>query len=133
MARLEGATLTLRQVVGDLTLHGSLDIQSDKDETTGKYLVLRARQHGSVGFDYTQGKLTWGADLLASGSRFNDADNTQKLGGYATLALRADYRLEHDLSLFANAGNIFNRKYELRQDYATAGRTIFVGIRYQPK
>jgi len=132
-ARLEGATLTARHSVGNITLRGSLDVQSDKDETTGKYLIQRARQHGSLGFDHQFGKLSWGAEMLASGSRFNDVANTQKLGGYATISLRADYRLDHDLTLFAKAGNLFDRVYELRQDYATPGRTVFAGIRYQPK
>lgn len=132
-ARLEGGTLTARHSMGNITLRGSLDIQNHKDEATGKYLILRAKHHGTVGFDHTLGNLTWGADVLASGARFNDADNTRKLGGYSTVALRADYRLDHDFTLFAKAGNIFDRKYELRQDYATAGRTLSVGVRYQPK
>jgi vitamin B12 transporter len=131
-ARLEGGTLTGRHSMGNITLHGSLDLQNHKDESTGKYLVLRAKRHGTMGFDHKLGKLTWGADILASGSRFNDEDNTQKLGGYTTVSLRADYRLDRDFTLFAKAGNIFDRDYELRRDYATAGRTLFVGVRYQP-
>ena len=132
-ARLEGGTLTGRHRIGSVTLHASLDIQNHKDVTTGKYLVLRSKLHGTVGFDHQWGRLTWGADVLASGSRFNDAANTEELGGYATAALRADYRLDSDWTLFAKAGNIFDREYELSKDYATAGRTLFVGVRYQPK
>lgn len=132
-ARLEGATLTARQTIGGITLRASLDIQSDKDQSSGKYLILRSKRHGTLGFDQSLGKLTWGADLLASGSRYNDVANTQTLGGYATVSLRADYRLDHDLTVFAKAGNIFDREYEPRKDYASAGRTLFVGLRYQPK
>lgn len=132
-ARLEGGTLTGRHRIGNVTLHASVDIQNHKDITTGKYLVLRSKRHGTVGFDHQWGRVTWGADVLASGSRFNDAANAVELGGYATVALRADYRLDNDLTLFAKAGNIFDREYELRKDYATAGRTLFVGVRYQPK
>ena len=65
--------------------------------------------------------------------RYNDKNNTQELDGYATVSLRADYRLEKDVTLFARIGNLFNKEYELKQDYETAGRTIFVGVRYQPK
>jgi vitamin B12 transporter len=132
-ARLEGGTLTVRHRIGNVTLHASVDIQNHKDVTTGKYLILRSKQHGTIGFDHQWGRLTWGADVLASGSRFNDEANTVELGGYATVALRADYRLDNDFTLFAKAGNIFDREYELRKDYATAGRTLFVGVRYQPK
>ena len=131
-ARLEGVTLAGRHVVGDVTLRASLDVQDHTDETTGKQLILRARRHGSVGFDHRVGKLTWGAEVFASGARYNDAENTQKLGGYATLGLRADYRLDKELTFFARAGNVFDKKYELRKDYDTAGRTVFVGVRYQP-
>ncbi|MEO8411360.1 MAG: TonB-dependent receptor, partial [Propionivibrio sp.] len=132
-ARLEGATLAGQQRMGNFTLRGSLDVQNHKDVTTGKYLILRAKEHATLGFDHKLGRLSWGASVLASGARFNDTANTQKLGVYATVALHADYRLDHDLTLFAKAGNIFDREYELRQDYATAGRTLFVGVRYQPK
>ena len=65
--------------------------------------------------------------------RYNDKDNKQVLGGYAIVNLRADYRLEKDVSLFARVGNLFDKEYELKRDYETAGRTVFVGIRYQPK
>lgn len=132
-ARLQGATLTARQTFGNVTLRASLDVQDHTDETTGKQLILRAKRHGSVGFDHTLGKLTWGAEAFASGARYNDAGNTQRLGGYTTLGLRADYRLDKELTFFARAGNILDKKYELRKDYDTAGRTVFVGVRYQPK
>ena len=132
-ARLEGGTLTGKQRIGDFTLRASLDLQNPKDRETGKYLVHRARQHGTLGFDHAYGKLTWGADLIASGMRYNDTANTQELGGYTTVNLRADYRLEKDLSLFARVGNLFDKEYELKRDYATPGRTVFLGIRYQPK
>lgn len=132
-AKLQGVTLAGRHVFGDVTLRASLDVQDHTDETTGKQLILRARRHGSVGFDHRFGKLTWGAELFASGARYNDAENTQRLGGYTTLGLRADYRLDKELTFFARAGNIFDKKYELRKDYDTAGRTVFVGVRYQPR
>ena len=74
-----------------------------------------------------------GAEAFASGARYNDAGNTQRLGGYTTLGLRADYRVDKELTFFARAGNILDKKYELRKDYDTAGRTVFVGVRYQPK
>jgi vitamin B12 transporter len=132
-ARLEGATISARHRIGNVTLRGSFDLQDPKDLSSEKLLILRAKKHGLLGFDHQLGKLSWGADVLASDSRFNDVANTQKLGGYATVSLRADYRLEYGLTLFAKAGNIFDRDYELRKDYATAGRTVFVGLRYQPK
>ncbi|WP_263768412.1 TonB-dependent receptor domain-containing protein [Propionivibrio soli] len=132
-AKLEGVTLTGRQAIGDVTLRASADFQNHRDETTGKQLILRARRHATLGFDHKLGKLTWGAELYASGARYNDTANTVRLGGYTTLALRADYQLDKDFTLFARAGNVFDREYELRKDYETDGRTVFVGVRYQPK
>jgi len=132
-AKLQGVTLAGRHAIGNVTLRASLDLQDHTDEATGKQLILRAKRHGSVGFDHALGKLTWGADVVASGERYNDVENTQRLGGYTTLGLRTDYRLDKELTFFARAGNIFDKKYELRKDYDTAGRTLFVGVRYQPK
>lgn len=132
-ARLQGISATAKHVVGALTLRASADLQDHHDVDSGKQLVLRARRHASLGFDHRVSDLSWGATLRTSGARYNDAANTQKLGGYTTLGLLADYRLDRNLTLFARADNVFDRDFELRRDYASAGRGVFVGVRYVPE
>ena len=79
------------------------------------------------------GAWNFGTEWQLVGDRYDDANNTVKLGGYGLVNLTADYRLEKDLTLFAKANNVFNKTYELARDFATPGASVFVGIRYAQK
>ena len=114
-ARITGGTLSGQHDFGSIKVHANLDIQNPKDRNTEKYLRHRAKRHASVGFDHAVGKFSWGADVQASGKRYNDTANKEELSGYVTVGLRVAYQLDHDLTLFAKAGNIFNKEYEFVQ------------------
>jgi len=62
--------------------------------------------------------------------RYEDTANTQRLGGYGLVNLVADYRLDREWVLFARANNLFDKRYEGAKDYAVAGSSLFVGVRY---
>jgi vitamin B12 transporter len=131
-AVLSGVTLGAKTKLDNFTLHGSLDFQDPRDETTDTILARRARQHGSVGVDYHEGKIQAGVDSVFSGKR-SDVDynsNPVVLGGYGLLNLHANYDLSDDWTLFARWNNVLNRSYELAYGYATPGSNLFVGLRY---
>ncbi len=132
-ADLEGWTLAYDGRLSDLELHASLDRLDARDTATDLFLPRRARTTGnaSVGRDFGKWKLT--AEVQAVGSRFNDVANTQHLGGYAVANLHGAYALTSDWSLFARANNVFDKQYEQVLDFATAGATVFAGVRYAPK
>ena len=71
--------------------------------------------------------------MLASSKRYNDAANTQVLGGYGLVNLYGDYRVSRDWSLFARVNNVFDKEYAQVRDYTTPGFNAFVGIRYNPQ
>ena len=67
------------------------------------------------------------------GDRFNDARNTQKLDGYSVLNLTARTALARDWTLLARVDNLADKTYETVKGYATAGRTVYVGLKWAPR
>lgn len=98
----------------------------------GKNLARRPEQSLRLDLDRELGQYRVGATLLAAGERYDDLANTRRLGGYATLDLRADYRLAKDWLVQAKAANLFDRDYETAAFYNQPGRSLFVTLRYQP-
>ena len=135
-AQYQGMTLSASQRFGDLSLHSALDLQDPRNDLTDKVLVRRARRHASLGADLRVGSWTVGAEVQASGKRYADVANTQTLGGYGLINLSASAPLTHvmpGLSLVARVDNLANRDYQLVRNYATAGRTAYLGLKWAPK
>lgn len=132
-AVLTGVSLGASTELGNFSLHGSLDFQDPEDETTGRQLARRAKQHGTFGVDYKAGRIGTGGELVFSGERFDDARNTNRLGGYGVLNLYANYDFAPAWTLFGRWNNVLDKKYELARNYNTAESNVFVGVRYAMK
>jgi len=129
-ALLTGLSLGGSTSLGDFNAHASLDLQDPHDETTHTLLARRAKQHGSVGIDYRQGKYQIGVDGIFSGKRYDDAANTTPLAGYAAWNLHASMDLGQDWSVVGRWNNVLNRDYELAYGFATAASNVYLGLRY---
>jgi vitamin B12 transporter len=129
-ALLEGLTLSAERRLGGLHLRASADLQDPRDETTGKQLARRARRHASLAADYAAGQLDAGAELQASGQRYDDAANRTPLGGYGLLNLYTSWQFTPDWSLLVRLDNAAAKRYELARFYGTAGRSWFAALRY---
>lgn len=132
-ADLRGVTLSGRQALGNLALRASVDLQRPEDAGTGRQLMLRARQHASLGIDHTFGPWQWSADWQLQGKRYNDAANTVRLAGYGLLHLTVRRELARDWQLLARLENALDQDYERSAGYNTPGRNLFVSLRYQPR
>ena len=132
-AEYSGATLNASQMVGNVNLGASLDLQNPRDLSTGKQLARRARQHGTLTADTRAGAWQLGAEAQFSGQRFDDAANTRPLGGYSLLNLSASTPLAKDWTLLARVDNLADKRYELARTYATAGRSFYGGVKWAPK
>ena len=130
-ATLQGVTLELEAREGDLVVRASADFQRPEDDASGNLLPRRARRHAAVAAAQSWSALRIGAELIAASSRFDDAANTRRMGGYALVNLTADYALGRGWTLFARLDNAFDKRYELAADYNTAGANVFAGIRYR--
>lgn len=98
----------------------------------GKTLRRRARETGRIDVDRAFGRGSLGASLIAVGKRYEDAANTQKLGGYTTLALRGEVRLWPSLALKAGVSNALDKTYETALAYNQPGIAWWCGLRYSP-
>lgn len=136
-ATISGVSLAYVGSVGAFAGGVSIDLQRPRDDISGKRLAHRADEQMKAHLGYTRGGLRVGGEWQLVGERYDDAANTKKLGGYGLLNLFADYRLDREWALFARANNLLNKDYVLASglngDYATAGASVFVGIRYQQK
>jgi vitamin B12 transporter len=132
-ATYEGVTLAASQRFGDVTLRGSLDFQDPRDDISDKLLVQRARRHGTLGADLRLGTWTLGAEVQASGMRYADAANSQRLHGYAVFNLSATAPITPELSVVARIDNVADRDYQLVRNYATPGRAAYLGLKWAPK
>ena len=130
-ATLEGITLELQALVQETTVKGSVDFARPYDNATGNLLPRRARRYGTLDVTHAFGPLQAGAQVVASSARYDDAGDTRRMGGYAIVNLNAEYALAPHWALFAVAGNIFNKHYELSADYNTVGANLFAGVRYR--
>lgn len=141
-ATIQGLTLAYEGWVTDMHFKASADIQDPKNDDNDKLLARRSRSHGVFWAGKTWQDWEFGTQVLMSGKRYNDADNTIRLGGYTLVNLTAKYAINPDWSLNLRANNLFNKKYALTTtassftptspDYNTPGANIFVGVTYSP-
>ncbi|MCA0244556.1 MAG: TonB-dependent receptor [Proteobacteria bacterium] len=131
-AELKGATLAGRTQVAGVTLRGSLDWHDPRNADTDKILPRRARRLATLGAEAPLAGWTLGAEVQAAGRRYENAANTQPLGGYALVNLYASTRLTAGLSLQARIDNAGDKAYELARAYASAGRSAQLALRWTP-
>ncbi len=133
-AKLEGLTLSATLPISTATqLTASLDAQTAKDVNTNLVLPRRASLHGALGLQYLIGAATIRVNLIASDHRFDDAANKKRLAGYAQIDLGADYALAPGLRAELRLRNVNDAQYQLAGDFATAGRQIFAGFRWEQR
>lgn len=131
-ATMSGLTLGATSRFGDLTVRGSLDLQDPKDDTTGKRLARRSKQHGSLAAEYAiaKAKAKIGVESVFSGERYDDTANKKRLPGYGLLNFYGSYEVMPNLSVVGRWNNALNKDYELAKNYATSGSNLFVGVNY---
>ncbi len=132
-AEYKGVTLAGSHKLGSVQLRASLDLQNPRDLNTGRQLARRAKRHGTLGADTVFAGWTVGAEVQASGRRFDNAANTVTLGGYTLVNLYASTRIARDFTLVARLDNAADKHYEVARTYATAGRAAYVGVKWAPQ
>lgn len=132
-ARIEGWSLGYAGKFGATGVHADLELLDPRNLTTGRRLQRRAREQLSLGADHSMGAWRFGGSVVAVSNRFDDTNNTRKLGGYATVDLHADWQFARDLSLQARLNNAGDKRYETAYGYNQPQRELFVTLRWQPK
>ncbi|MGK0673869.1 MAG: TonB-dependent vitamin B12 receptor [Halothiobacillaceae bacterium] len=131
-ARIRGLEGHLSGRLGGFNIDTALTLLDPEDRNTGKTLPRRAKQSLSVDVDRSLGVWSFGGRLYAAGKRYDDLANTVELDPYATLDVRAEYRLQRDWRLQAKVSNLFDADYETAYLYNQPGRAFLITLRYQP-
>jgi vitamin B12 transporter len=129
-AQLEGVTLAGRTQWGGVALRGSLDWHDPRNADTDKVLARRAKRLATFGAETQLAGWVLGTEVQAAGARFDNAANTQRLGGYALLNVFFSKALMPGLTLEARIDNVADKDYQLARTYATAGRNGQVTLRW---
>ena len=131
-AQYQGVTLSGNHSIGNVQLRASLDFQDPEDRISGKQLARRAKRYGTFGADTQLAGWTLGAELQATGRRYDNAANTNVLGGYTLLNLYASTQVARDFTLTARVDNLADKQYETARLYDTGGRMVWVGVKWAP-
>lgn len=133
-ARIRGAEATLAVDVGRWRIDSGLTALDPENRGTGAErdndLPRRPRLAGHLDAEGHFGRFSAGARLRAEGARYDDAANTLRLGGFATLDLRAEYPLARAWRIQAQVTNLFDRHYQTVAFYNQAGRAAYLTLRY---
>jgi len=134
-ARLQGAELAIDTTVMDWKLAASASVVDSENLVgfnAGKQLPRRARHSARIDLDRAFGDLRVGLTGAGEGARYDDAGNTRRVGGHATLDLRAEIALAPAWTLQGRLANVFDQRYETVSFYNQPGREWFLGVRYAP-
>jgi len=119
--------------IGSTTTGTAAWEQHDVGVDHGALLPRTARFIERLDLDRASGPLGVGATLIEVDPRYEDPANTERMGGYGTLDLRASCccgRTGEVQVLFANASN---RSYETPLYYNLPGRSAYLTLRYVPQ
>ena len=136
--KVDGISASVDAVLGAWTLAGSIDSIQPVNATEGtanfgRFLPRRVQDSGRLAVDWRGGGFTLGGSLQAFGERFDNANNSTRLGGFATPDLRAEWAFARDWVLAAKLNNALGKTYETVFGYNQPGREGFVTLRWAPR
>ncbi|MGB7180904.1 MAG: TonB-dependent receptor [Burkholderiaceae bacterium] len=132
-ARLSGVSIQAGRRLGALSWRVNADFTNSIDRTLGKVLPRRAKRQLKVSVDYRVGQWLLGADLLGVSSRFDDAGNLVRLGGYGLIGVNIRRQFAAGWTGFLTVTNATDKDYTTAGGFASQGRFAMLGLRYQPK
>ena len=133
--RIDGVTASYETRIANVTLAASVDHVNPRNVTSGsstfgKLLPRRVKDSVKLGADVDLGAWRVGGSMVAFSERFDNAANTTRLPGFATLDLRADWRLSKQWSVAVRLNNVTDKKYETVYGYNQPGREGYLTLRY---
>lgn len=133
-ARIRGAELTYAARLLDAHVRAKLTLQEPESEPAGLQLQRRARRHGSLSATRAFGAWRLGAEMVASGARFDSANEApaSRMAGYAVFNLTVARALTPEWSVDARWNNVADKDYETLQGFNTPGSNVLVSLRWTP-
>ena len=135
-ARIRGLEATFGQRLGQWDFDAGVTLLDPENRASGPNYgnVLPRRAREAARLDVSRGVGAWrlGALLRGEGERYDDIANDRRLGGYATLDLRAERALAKDWLMQARIENALDKDYQTAEFFNQPGRGVFLTLRYQP-
>ena len=136
-ARIRGAEFTVATTLWGWDLSTQLshaDPRNDSgDANDGNLLQRRPRNSARIDLDRAFGKFRFGATGFGASHRYDEVANITRLPGYGTLDLRAEFAINDEWTVQAQARNVFDRSYETIAWYNQPGREYGLTLRYSAK
>lgn len=134
-ARVDGVSLSYGKQLANWTLSASAEHVDPRNDTRsssnwGHLLPRRSRDSARAAADVDLGAWRLGASLNASGHRYDNAANTTRLGGFTSVDLRADWRIQGPWSAQLRLNNASDKRYETVYGYNQPGREVYLTLRY---
>jgi outer membrane cobalamin receptor len=130
-ATTQGVELSLASQLRDnLTGRFGYTLLSTKDERTGLELARRPRNTLTLELNQKVPALNLNLNLAGRyvGSRYDDAANTRRLGGYTTFDLALTWDVREHTQVFGRVDNILGKK-NIVDDYGLDGTEFLAGLR----
>lgn len=132
-ATLTGTSVTASTQLMDTDIAANLNWQDPRDASNNLLLPRRARQFMNITASRAMFGGKGGIEFQQSGSRYSDAANLVRMGGYGLLNAYFEKPIDREWVMFARADNLGGKTYELIRDFAVPGRSVFFGVRYQER
>ncbi|PSJ21408.1 TonB-dependent receptor [Halomonas sp. ND22Bw] len=129
-ARIRGVEVATGADVEDWTLRAALTYVDPENRETGKRLQHRASRSLRFDADRALGDWTLGGSVIAQDHRYADEANEQRLGGFATLDLRAGWDFAPGWSTRLTLENLLDKQYQTVGGYNSPGRAAFVSVSF---
>uniref|UniRef100_UPI00260F6A70 TonB-dependent receptor domain-containing protein n=1 Tax=uncultured Brevundimonas sp. TaxID=213418 RepID=UPI00260F6A70 len=106
------------------------DATSASGTNKGKQLTRRPEHMANFSADYAFASgLKTGVAVRYSGETFTNDANTGTLDAYTLVDLRVSYPIDDHLEVYGRVENLFDEQYQIVQNYGTADRGVFGGVR----
>ncbi|MCR8915311.1 TonB-dependent receptor [Marinobacter panjinensis] len=134
-ARIRGIELSAGLELDEWILQAGASVTDPRNRETDNRIRRRSAQQFRVDVDRAFGQVSVGTTVKGQGYRYDDADNDERIAGFATWDLRAKWQIDSHWTTNITVDNVLDREYTtaLRVDgseYISAGRTAMLTIRY---
>ncbi len=109
----------------------NLTLLDPRDVSTDHLLPRRTKYTLKLDDELRLGAWSVGAAWLYHSYRYDDPQNTVRMGGYGLFNLRAQYDVSKNWLVRARLDNVFDKPYQTANTYNSLGRNIFVSLGYQ--
>jgi vitamin B12 transporter len=127
--RIEGLELAYQIRAADWSLRAEAIAQNPRDLTNNEQLLRRAKRSGTVSVARAFGLHELGLDVLMAGAR--EDFGGVRLEPYTLINLYGRFAVTPAWSVQMRLENVLDEQYELASTYNTAGRSLFVAMRYE--